>query len=91
MCIDYIKLNSITRKDHFSLPFIDEIDWPTISFAISIATLVTTKFRFTWMSRRCMMAIFSDFIENIMEVFMDDFSVYGKSIDGCLENLEKVL
>ena len=22
---------------------------------------------------------------------MDDFSVYGKSFDGCLENLEKVL
>jgi len=38
-----------------------------------------------------MMAIFSDFIEDIMEVFMDDFSVYGKSFDGCLENLEKVL
>ncbi|WVZ63790.1 LOW QUALITY PROTEIN: hypothetical protein U9M48_013395 [Paspalum notatum var. saurae] len=24
-----------------------------------------------------------------MEVFMDDFSVYGKTFDGCLENLEK--
>jgi len=31
--------------------------------------------------QRCMMAIFSDLIENIMEVFMDDFSVYGKSFD----------
>ncbi|WVZ52492.1 hypothetical protein U9M48_003546 [Paspalum notatum var. saurae] len=41
--------------------------------------------------QRCMMAIFSDFIENIIEVFMDDFSVYGKSFDQCLENLEKVL
>ncbi|WVZ52156.1 hypothetical protein U9M48_003242 [Paspalum notatum var. saurae] len=41
--------------------------------------------------QRCMMAIFSDLIENIMEVFMDDFSVYGKTFDGCLENLEKVL
>ncbi|WVZ81413.1 hypothetical protein U9M48_028793 [Paspalum notatum var. saurae] len=38
-----------------------------------------------------MMAIFSDLIENIMEVFMDDFLVYGKTFDGCLENLEKVL
>ena len=28
--------------------------------------------------QRCMMAIFSDLIEHIMEVFMDDFSVYGK-------------
>jgi len=41
--------------------------------------------------QQCMMEIFSDLIENIMEVFMDDFSVYGKTFDGCLENLEKVL
>jgi hypothetical protein len=25
MCIDYTKLNSMTRKDHFSLPFMDQI------------------------------------------------------------------
>jgi len=37
------------------------------------------------------MSIFSDMIEKIMEVFMDDFSVYGKTFDDCLENLDKVL
>ena len=37
------------------------------------------------------MAIFSDLIEHIMEVFMDDFSVYDKDFDQCLENLDKVL
>ena len=26
-----------------------------------------------------------------MEVFMDDFSVYGKTFDHCLENLDRVL
>ena len=26
-----------------------------------------------------------------MDVFMDDFSVYGNSFEGCLENLERVL
>ncbi|XP_021727705.1 uncharacterized protein LOC110694850 [Chenopodium quinoa] len=41
--------------------------------------------------QRCMMAIFSDFIENIMEVFMDDFSVYGFDFDMFLHNLSKVL
>lgn len=25
MCIDYIKLNKVTRKDHFPLPFIDQM------------------------------------------------------------------
>ena len=37
------------------------------------------------------MSIFSDMIEEIMEVFMDDFSVYGKTFDHCLENLDRVL
>jgi len=38
-----------------------------------------------------MMAIFSDLIENILEVFMDDFSVYGKDFNQFLENLDIVL
>nr|XP_027067481.1 uncharacterized protein LOC113693100 [Coffea arabica] len=41
--------------------------------------------------QRCMMAIFSDYIEKIMEIFMDDFSVYGSSFDHCLHNLELIL
>jgi hypothetical protein len=41
--------------------------------------------------QRCMMSIFSDMIEEIMEVFMDEFSVYEKTFDDCLENLDKIL
>jgi hypothetical protein len=41
--------------------------------------------------QRCMMVIFSDLIEKVMEVFMDDFSVYGKTLEDCLANLDKVL
>ena len=41
--------------------------------------------------QRCMTAIFSDFCEKIVEVFMDDFSVHGKSSDDCLSNLDRVL
>nr|GFA05137.1 reverse transcriptase domain-containing protein [Tanacetum cinerariifolium] len=40
---------------------------------------------------RCMMAIFDDMIEKSMEVFMDDFSVFGNSIQSCLSHLEKML
>ncbi|GJW24451.1 reverse transcriptase domain-containing protein [Tanacetum coccineum] len=36
-----------------------------------------------------MMAIFHDMIEKTMEVFIDDFSVFGDSFDSCLSNLEK--
>jgi hypothetical protein len=39
----------------------------------------------------CMMAVFSEFIEEIVEVFMDDFSIYGKTFMNCLANLDKVL
>ena len=41
--------------------------------------------------QRCMMAIFSDMIEEFMEIFIDDFSVGGSSFDTCLVHLEKVL
>nr|GEY65655.1 reverse transcriptase domain-containing protein [Tanacetum cinerariifolium] len=41
--------------------------------------------------QRCMMAIFHDMIEQTMEVFMDDFSVFGISFSTRLTNLEKML
>jgi hypothetical protein len=41
--------------------------------------------------QRCMMAIFSDLIKKVMQVFMDDFSIYGISFSDCLANLDKVL
>ncbi|KAL5572311.1 hypothetical protein UlMin_021908 [Ulmus minor] len=41
--------------------------------------------------QRCMMAIFTEMVEHFVEVFMDDFSVFGDSFGLCLENLAKVL
>ena len=38
-----------------------------------------------------MTAVFFDFCEIIVEVFMDDFSVYGSYFDDCLSNLDRVL
>ena len=37
------------------------------------------------------MSIFSNLVEEVMEIFMDDFSVYESSFESCLENLETVL
>nr|GEW45399.1 reverse transcriptase domain-containing protein [Tanacetum cinerariifolium] len=42
-------------------------------------------------NERCMMAIFRDMIEKIMEVFMDDFSVFENSFQSYLSHLEKML
>ncbi|GKC62056.1 reverse transcriptase domain-containing protein [Tanacetum coccineum] len=41
--------------------------------------------------QRCMMAIFHDMIEKMMEVFMDDFSVFGNSFGNCLSRVDKML
>ncbi|KAK9001406.1 hypothetical protein V6N11_083191 [Hibiscus sabdariffa] len=41
--------------------------------------------------QRCMLAIFSDMVEEFLEVFMDDFSVSGETFDSCLGNLAKML
>ena len=38
-----------------------------------------------------MVSIFSNFIDGMMEFFMDDFSVCGGSFEGCLSNIEMVL
>ena len=41
--------------------------------------------------QRSMMAIFSKYLKQSVEVFMDHFSVFGESYDECLANLERVL
>jgi len=123
MCIDYRKLNKATKKDHFSLPFIDEMlehlanhsffyfldsylgyhqipiypdDQSKTTFTCPYGTYAYRRMSFELCNapasfQRCMMSIFSDMIEKIMEVFMDGFSVYVKTFDDCLENLDKVL
>nr|GEZ35223.1 retrovirus-related Pol polyprotein [Tanacetum cinerariifolium] len=41
--------------------------------------------------QRCMLAIFHDKVEKTMEVFMDEFSVFGNSFENCLSRLGKML
>ena len=41
--------------------------------------------------QRCMMSIFSNLAEEVMENFMDDFTVYGSSFENCLHNLGTIL
>jgi hypothetical protein len=123
VCIDYRKLNSTTRKDHFPLPFIDQIlerlagqsyycfldgysgynqvavdpqDQEKTTFTCPFGTFAYRRMPFGLCNapatfQRCMMSIFSDMVEKFLEVFMDDFSVFGPSFDKCLHNLSLVL
>ncbi|RVW49192.1 Transposon Ty3-I Gag-Pol polyprotein [Vitis vinifera] len=117
------KLNAVTRKDHFPLPFMDQVlervsghpfycflDGYSGYFQIEIAVEDQEKTTFTCpfgtyayrrmpfglcnapaTFQRCMLSIFSDMVERIMEVFMDDITVYGTSFEDCLSHLEDVL
>ncbi|CAN6685873.1 unnamed protein product [Malus baccata var. baccata] len=123
VCIDYRKLNTTTRKDHFPLPFIDQMlerlagyafycfldgysgynqiviapeDQEKTTFTCPFGTFAYRRMPFGLCNapatfQRCMMSIFSDHVEKIIEVFMDDFSVFGDSFDSCLHNLSVIL
>ena len=41
--------------------------------------------------QRCMMSMFSDLAKEVMEIFMDDFIIYGSNFEHCLQNLGTVL
>ena len=38
-----------------------------------------------------MLSLFSNMVGRFLEIFMDDFSIYGDSFDQCLHHLEVVL
>ncbi|KAI5324178.1 hypothetical protein L3X38_033251 [Prunus dulcis] len=123
VCIDYRKLNTTTSKDHFPLPFVDQMlerlaghshycfldgysgynqiaiapeDQEKTTFTCPFGTFAYRRMPFGLCNapttfQRCMMSIFSDIVERFIEVFMDDFSIFGDSFDQCLHNLSKVL
>nr|GEZ62581.1 reverse transcriptase domain-containing protein [Tanacetum cinerariifolium] len=82
VCIDYRKLKEATRKDHFPLPFMDQM----------LERLAGNQY-YCFLNGffGCMMAIFHDMIEKTMEVFMEDFSVFRNYFQTCLSHLEKML
>nr|GEW04841.1 reverse transcriptase domain-containing protein [Tanacetum cinerariifolium] len=82
-------------SSYFHIP-IDPKDQEKTTFTCPYGTFAYKRMPFGLCNapetfQRCMMAIFHDMIEQTMEVFMDDFSVFGNSFSTCLTNLEKML
>eukprot|EP00253_Pinus_taeda_P012294 PITA_12294 len=123
VCIDYRELNKETLKDHFHLPFIDQVldtlaskkyfsfldgfsgynqiqvapeDQDKTTFTCPRGTFAFRVLPFGLCNapatlQRAVLGIFSDLIHDCVEVYMDDFTVYGDSFEEALENLEKFL
>ena len=121
--MDYRKLNNATCKDHFPLPFVDQMldrlarhayycfldgysgynqiaiapkDQEKTTFTCPYGTFTFHRMPFGLCNapatfQRCMMVIFSNMVEDIIEIFMDDFSMFGSSFETCLKNLAMVL
>ncbi|GKE71368.1 reverse transcriptase domain-containing protein [Tanacetum coccineum] len=80
---------------YFQIP-IDPQDQEKTTFTCPYGTFAYLRMPFGLCNapgtfQRCMMAIFHDMIKNTMEVFMDDFLVFGDSFDSFLSKLEKML
>ncbi|GJR46110.1 reverse transcriptase domain-containing protein [Tanacetum coccineum] len=75
---------------YFQIP-IDPHDQEKITFTCPYRTLAYRRMNAPSTFQRCMMAIFHDMIKKTMEVFMDDFSVFGNSFRNCLSHVDKML
>ena len=123
VCVDYRKLNTTTRNDHYPLSFINQMldrlvrhshycfldgysrynqiaiapeDQEKTTFTCPYGTFAFRRMPFGLCNapttfQRCMMSIFSNLVEKIMEVFMDDFSVFWSSFRDSLKNLAFLL
>nr|GEY54584.1 reverse transcriptase domain-containing protein [Tanacetum cinerariifolium] len=82
-------------SEYFQIP-IDPRDQEKTTFTCPYGTFAYRRMPFGLCNapgtfQRCMLAIFHDMVEKTMEVFMDEFSIFGNSFENCLSRLDKML
>ncbi|GKV35161.1 hypothetical protein SLEP1_g43465 [Rubroshorea leprosula] len=87
---------SIVQPQRRLNPNMQEVDPEKTTFTCPYGTFAFRRMPFGLCNapgtfQRCVMALFAEFVDEFMEIFMDDFSVFGSSFDGCLHNLSRVL
>nr|GEX08698.1 reverse transcriptase domain-containing protein [Tanacetum cinerariifolium] len=93
--LEYVFLEATTSCLYFQIP-IDPCDQEKTTFTCPYGTFAYRRMPFGLCNasgtfQRCMLAIFHDMVEKTMEVFMDDFSVFGNSFENYLSRLAKML
>ena len=93
MTLYFYLLNGYSRYNQIAIAYEDKekttftCPYGTLSFRRMPFGLCNAPTTFQW----CMMSIFSELVEKAMEIFMDDFSIYGSIFGHSLHNLEIVL
>ncbi|GJT42516.1 reverse transcriptase domain-containing protein [Tanacetum coccineum] len=93
---EVIKAEVIKLLDARLIYPISDSPWDKTTFTCTYGTFAYRQMPFglcnaPGMFQRCMVAIFHNMIEKTMEVFMDDFSVFGDSFSSCLSHLDNML
>ncbi|CAM6094694.1 unnamed protein product [Calypogeia fissa] len=97
ICQDFRKLNDATLKDFYPLPFLDgyfgynqiwikKEDQQKTAFTTEWGIFAFRRMPFglcnaPGMFQRLMMNVFHDYLRRFLEIFIDDFAVFGKVVD----------
>ncbi|BHF70426.1 hypothetical protein SprV_0301347600 [Sparganum proliferum] len=87
LCIDYRRLNALTVRDSFPLPRLDD----TLDALGNAAWFLTLDLKSAATFQRLMYRVLQPLIPDKCLIYLDDITVFGRSIDEHNHNLRAVL
>ncbi|RDY07765.1 Retrovirus-related Pol polyprotein from transposon 17.6, partial [Mucuna pruriens] len=94
--LDVMKKMVVPKKSGMTVTKNQHDEMHKTTFTCPFGTFAYTRMLFGLCNarstfQRCMLSIFLDLLEECMEVFMDDFTMYADTFEACLGNLSRVL